>query len=292
MNKAILNAEEPEVVLPEDERSAEEAEITSPQDNIDYDNMSDEEFDEYLNKAYNGELDEVTAEPAGAGAEDIAEETPTASESEKMPFKTFATEEEYNTDRQNFFNEHIGNRLKGARENSDLLNRLKELAVDYYGDTEDPIKALTEDLENQNAARAGTSREKYVEMGNDRRDALAYREQQRQMQDEENKRNDIISKWKTAEERLKQSVPNFDFSKAMENPEFHDMIMQGADVGEAYYAIKLAQLENSAKQNNRQPVSQNAQMKGTKPGSGVNNAMSMNDTDFRKYLNDIMNEGR
>lgn len=291
MSKAILNAEEPEVVLPEDERSAEEAEITSPQGNIDYDNMTDEEFDEYLNKAYNGELDEADVSPEGTGAEDINENS-IVSESENMPFKSFATEEEYNADRQNFFNEHIGNRLKGARENSDLLNRLKELAEDYYGDTEDPIKALTEDLENQNAARAGTSRERYVEMGNDRRDALAYREQQRQMQEEANKRNDIISKWKTAEERLKQSVPDFDFNKAMENPEFHDMIMKGADVGEAYYAVKLAQLENSASKNTRQPFTQNAQMKGTKPGSGVNNAMSMNDSDFRKYLNNIMNEGR
>lgn len=304
MNEAILNARDvvdaddfvaantadPEVVLPEETGNAtDDAEVVSPQ-GIDIDNMSDEEFDAYLKKAYNGELDEAAVSPAGTGAEDEAEEAhkEEATESENVPFKAFATEDEYKAAMQEYFNAHIGDRLKGARENSERLDKIKGLAVGYYGDSDDPIKALVDDLEKQNATRAGMSREEYVRNEALEADAARWREYQARLNEAQRHNDAVIQRWNEEEARLKQSVPEFNFAKAMENPQFHQMVTNGATLGEAYYAIQLGEMQKAAAAKQRTPMKQNAQMKGTKHGSGINNMMSMSDDDFDKEMKRII----
>lgn len=281
------NANNPEVVSPESADT--QTEITQP--SLDIDAMSDSEFDEYLKKAYNGEQDAVTASSVGADAGDTVEEEtePSGTEENKQPFKVFSSEEEYKTDRQRFFDEHIGQRLKNAREDGEIRARLEGFAKDFYKDSDNPLEALMNDLQNQSAQALGMSADNYKQYSEDRRDAEAYREEQRRAQAEQAARDETISRWKNEEQRLKMSVPDFDFSKAMENEAYRELVHSGMSLDAAYYKVQLDEM-NAAKPvtTQRRSVPQNAQTKGVKSGSSVNDMMNMSDDNFLKEINKLM----
>lgn len=100
----------------------------------------------------------------------------------------------------------------------------------------------------------------------------------------EDGRREILERWFRDTERLKKEVPDFDLDTAMQNPEFRDLVISGMSIDGAYYAVKYKELNGSS----RRPIMQNASSRAVKPGSSVNDMMSMNDRDFRKKIKNII----
>jgi hypothetical protein len=248
--------------------------------------MTDAEFDEYLKQTYNGVQDAVTASSEGADAEDIQKEE--AKENNiTEPFKVFNSEDEYRADRQKFFDEHIGDRLKNAREDSEFKAQIESFAKDFYRGSENPLEALLNDLRSQSAQALGMSAENYKEYSEDRRDALIYRAQMEQERMRAAAREETINRWKAEESRLKASVPDFDFAKAMENETYRELVQNGMSLDAAYYKMMLDE-KNASMQQQRRPITQNAASRGTKSGSSVNDMMNMSEDKFLKEIHRMM----
>lgn len=273
----------------------------------DFNNMTDAEFEEYLRGMMNNEVkDEMyetgangeetgaTGEETGANGEEIeaaAEETADNEASGNTPYKTFATPDEYNAAMEQYAQSRYGDELSRGKEAMDLRERLSGLAGDYYDDgEEDPIGRLMGDLESQTAQRRGQSPDEYRQATADRRDAEAYRAQQQAQQTAADETQSIIDRWNMEAERLKQNVPDFDLNTAMENEEFRNMVVHGASIDGAYYAVKYNEIKNAAPaQQTREPIMQNARTAGARPGNSVNEMMALDDNQFRKRLKRIMN---
>lgn len=275
------------------ETTATEAEETTEPD---IEAMSDAEFEEYLRGAAEQEPAEYTeehppeyAEEAGPETEEAAEEAAEAEAVGDTPYKTFATEDDFNAALEQYVTDNYGDRLRRGDEAAALNDRLSQTASRFYDDgEEDPLGRLSGDLEAQTAQRAGQTPEEYRAAEADRRDLEAYRSQQQAQQDIEAGRQQILDRWNAETERLRQNVPDFDLDIAMQNPEFREMVVGGASIDGAYYAMKYNELQSQQEQP-RRSIPQNAQQTGTKPGSSVNDMMSMNDGDFRNQLKRIMN---
>lgn len=295
-----------------EEKAAEEA-VAAPETSEaaepDIDSMSDEEFENYLRSASEAEptgeagndtaaayADEATAEAAGPETEDAAEDAAEAEAIGDTPYKTFATEDDFNAALEQYVTDNYGERLRRGDEAAALNERLSQTASRFYDDgEEDPLNRLTGDLEAQTAQRSGQTPEEFRAAEADRRDLEAYRSQQKAQQDIEAGRQQILDRWNAETERLRQNVPDFDLDTAMQNPEFREMVVGGASIDGAYYAVKYNELQSQqaaqAQEPLRRSIPQNAQQTGTKPGSSVNDMMSMSDGDFRKRLKSIMNNG-
>lgn len=274
MNENNLNANLEEVVQPQGNTGAENGEITNPQ----IDEMSDEDFESYINSAQNGDFGEVQAESYNTG---IAE--PADSDEKSEPFRVFNTQEEY----QGEFDRIIGERLKKSREGMETLEGLKQQALNFYGtdDGDTALAQLIEDLQQQNAEKKGVSVEDYKKQSQDSIDAQKYRNEQSRKMYEQQRIADIQQRWQNESEELKRIIPDFDFVKAMANNEFYDSIVNGMSVSNAYLNVNMQ--NTSAMLKKRRGILQNGNMKGGSAGSVEANPASMTDRDFAKYIERI-----
>lgn len=298
MDEENLNAENEVVVQPQDENGAEDTnvsqgEFTAP----DYDSMSDEEFAEYINSAKSGTVSrgEVQAEgqetqSGEADPADDSDEAPENSrEDEVKPFKSFATQEEY----QSELNRIIGERLKKTREGKEQLDSILQQAGEFYGseDTADIVKRLVDDLRSQNADKQGIDVDTYTKNQQDAIDAKRYREQQRAQEEREQRIQQIRSRWDSEAEELKKVVPSFSFEKAIENKRFYDLITDGHSVSMAYLACNNAAAEsnpsNLADTHKRRSIVQNGNTRGGGSGTVEFNPETASDADFQKYIDKI-----
>lgn len=277
MNENNLNANLEEVVQPQynnDGANNENEEVTTPQ----IDEMSDEDFESYINSAQNGDFGEVQAESYNTG---IAE--PAGSDEKSEPFRVFNTQEEY----QGVIDGIMGERLKKTRESMNTLEGLKQQALTFYGadDGDTALAQLIEDLQMQNAERKGVSIEDYMQQSQDSIDAQKYRNEQSRKMYEQQRIADIQQRWKTESEELKRIVPDFDFVKAMANNEFYDSIVNGMSVSNAYLNVNMP--NTAAMSKKRRGILQNGNMKGGSTGRVEANPAAMTDKDFAKYIERI-----
>lgn len=285
MNEEILNATNEEVVQPQYENNGAEGatasqEITTP----DYNNMSDEEFANYLNSVQNDveqtEI-EVQEQSDEAGVQEETGVTEPA-QVENKPFKSFATQEDY----QGEIDRIIGERLKKNRESMNTLEGLKELSQVFYGgeDGDSALAQLVEDLQSQNAEKRGVSVEVYKQQTQDSIDARKYREQQQQATDRESRIAEVQQKWQSESAELKKIVPDFDFNTAMQNKTFYNNIIEGMSVSNAYLASRQAEAPARPQ---RKAIPQNGTMQSSTTGKVEANPASMSDADFMRYINKI-----
>lgn len=246
--------------------------ITAKYSQPDFESMTDEDFYEYLRQISTRAMRSVSSPET---------DTPKSDKEETEPFKTFSSEEEYNSDRQKYADELYA----PMRTDNETFNKIKELADRYYEGN--GIEKLVADLESLIAEEEGINPDEYREKQELIRDAQSWRSQQSQQKEDDDKRNEIINRWKAEAERLKAKVPDFDFVKAMENPEFRKLIIDGGSISEAYYSLRLADLDNGSAKG-RQPLNQNAASKNAYAGGGVNDLMSLNDKDFMKEIRKII----
>lgn len=270
--------------------------VTAPQKSID--EMSDEEFESYINSAQNGTLNrEVQAEQGDdneyadkGGAENAANDSETgdaepAGSEEAKPFRVFSTQEEF----QGVIDGIMGERLKKNRESMNTLESVKQQALNFYGtdDGDTALAQLIEDLQQQCAEKKGVSVEDYKQQSQDSIDAQKYRNEQKQAVDRDNQIAEIQQRWQRESEDLKAIVPDFDFAKAMQNKAFYENIVNGKSVSTAYLAANKQNTAAAAPKPQRRAIAQNGNMKNAGIGKTETNVDTMSDAEFNRYINRI-----
>ena len=315
MNEENLNAEIEEVVQPQN-NGAEDTEvsqgaITNPQN---VEDMSDEEFDEYLNSVQNGtisrevqatESDDNTTdnddseagntEPGrmasseakrndqpGRMASSEAKRNDQSEEDTEKPFRVFKSQQEY----QSEIDRIMGERLKKNRESINTLQELEAQALNFYGgeDGGSAVSQLIADLQSQNAERKGISVEDYNKQTQDSIDAEKYRNEQERIHRQQEEINNIKSRWNKESEELKSIIPDFDFEMAMRNRTFYEAVVKGSSISTAYLIANKAQAETQVEKPKRKPIRQNGATKNSGIGKVDRNIDAMSDDEFANYI--------
>ena len=252
----------------------------------DVDGMSTEEFEEYLKTCMKEEKPTATGsiEENGLHLNKDKQEKEITPEVERAAAEADSTEK---TNPENTETEVKKEAVPENKEDSELLNKIRSLAKSLYSDSADPIAELVKSLEEKNAGSRGMKVEDYRRSEEDRRDAEEFRRLRKRQRDYEDGRQKILDRWLRDTERLKKEVPDFDLDTAMKNDEFRSLVINGMSIDGAYYAVKYTEMNDRS--GARRPIMQNASSRAVKPGSSVNDMMSMNDGDFRKKLRSIMN---
>lgn len=275
MNENNLNAEFNEEVVQPQTDGAEVAEatqgvVTEPPKDIE--EMSDDEFESYINSAQD-DFDEMQNE------NNTGDAVP-ADVSRNEPFKVFKTQEDY----QGEFDRIIGERLKKSRESMETLEGLKQHALNFYdaSDGDSALRQLVDDLQQQNAEKHGMSVEDYERQMRDSIDAQKYRNEQGRKLYEQQRIADIQQRWRAESAELKKIVPAFDFGAAMQDKTFYENIVDGKSVSNAYLAANRNTSAPSAK--TRRVIQQNGNTRGGSAGVVEANPAAMSDRDFANYI--------
>ena len=290
MDETMMSAEEEVFTQPQ----AAEAEDNSAESQIaeqsagavakprDIENMSDDDFNEYLKQVQSGNVPEVPKEEPQD--EPQTEDTePEDTEEEIKPYKVYKTHDEFQQD----FDRMIGERLKKNRESLDLYDKVKLQARNFYGDAADDtaaVNALLADLTNQNADRRGVETDEYNRQIQDAEDARRWREQQRAASEQEQRQNAQREQLQRDIADVKRIVPAFDFNQAMQNETFRKAIMDGASVQTAYMIANQPKPQKPK----RQPIKQVGMLSGVS-GRSDYDPSRLPDDEFGAYVERIMN---
>lgn len=219
-------------------------------------------------------------------AENNEGETHTA----RRAFKTFETQEEW----QSEIDRIIGDRLKNTHKVIDEYDALKHTLSDYYGakNADEAIRLFREDIDSQMAEREGVNVDVYRRVQNAEQENAQYkrqleainearREEQRQAQ-----ARAIQADWEKQAAELKKAVPNFDLKANMQNSEFADYVVdKRLSIADAYYLTRRAeQMTKASQRQERRPIHENGAMQKTSGGSAYTDINKLSDSDFEKYL--------
>lgn len=292
MDETIMNAEQPEVVQPEnDSAKAAEQQTEAVAKPRDIENMSDDEFAKYLQEVQDGTIQNIAETTStqsddgniGDSDDETGDTDPQEEEAKEIkPYKVYNTHEEFQQD----FDRVMGERLKKNRESLDLFDKVKIQARNFYGDAADDmaaVEALIGDLTNQNADRRGVETEEYNRQTQDAEDARRWRERQQAQITQQQQQNAKNEQLRRDIEDVRRVVPSFDFRKAMENETFRKAIMDGASVQTAYM---IANKPNPTTK--RQPIRQVAMQSGVSGQSDYDPSKLPSD-EFRAYIDKQMN---
>lgn len=277
----------------------------------DISNMSDDEFEKYLDELSSeadedmAEGEETTDEKGGEDNEednsiaedekdvekDTAEEKP--EEVKEEPFKTFATEEEYEAEIQKRIKELGLDKGKGKGKNPDV-DKICKLAKKIYTDSDNPLSEVADELEKQYAEHEGMNVEELREKMSTEEDAKKYRDEQDKKKKANDDRDNIIKKWNEEAALIKHIDPDFDFKKAISDEKFKDALLSGKSVHEAYMLLeKKDKSEDKPEKKKEETKPETIEQNGRNPrkgtGSATVNPASMSDADFKKYLENIKN---
>jgi hypothetical protein len=299
-----------------------EAEPTTPQETVaddvitadedilsadDIDNMSDKEFQEYLDELALGAEsadedtlsddtpDDETPEPEGEELtpEPEPEETEGKEEKEEAaPFRTFATEDEYEAEIKKRIDSATKDKPESDKDSEKAVNRILRIAKKFYKDSENPLDEVANELEKQYAEAEDMDIDELRDKMSTEDDAEKWRAGEEQKANHEKARQDIIDKWNYEAEQLKFIDKDFDFAGALKNEKFKDALLNGKSVIEAYSLIKESEKEEKPaedKKEQRESIDQNARqaLKGT--GESKFNPAKLSDKDFKAYIENIKN---
>lgn len=303
----ITNSNTGEEVVhpPQDSNSVE---VVQPQNELTPDtinNMTSDEFKSYLSELGNkpdeaeGRATEnnTTSEPKVEAEDNSAEEakpeipeqqeemrkeTPPA-ETTDLPYRIFNTEAELDEE----VNSRFRARMKKHNDSIEKYSTLEEMAKVYYPDAEDPISAMTKDLEEQAAEKMNVSADEIRTRTKDKLDAEKYRQQVKENEERNSRTEEIIKGWERDADQLKLINPQFDLKESIKNPEFKKILAGGGTVAQAYSQVYKSAPPKAAE---RPPIQQNAQT-ATVKGSGVSQAdpSKLPTKAFMKYINNIKN---
>lgn len=301
-NKKKKKADDEEIKTPDDIGEDEEM---NPAD------MSDDEFDEYINRARSGSIDDDEPEEDDANADpdeeaddvpeidvgDIAAEEEPESDTEpesEPPYKSFGSEDEYNAD--------IAKAVSAARKQWDLdnearfarLERMERIASAYYPDNDDGFDRLGNDLETELAQRDGISVEEMHKRREREDKAAKWDEQENAKKTAADKRQAIIDAWVKEAGQLMVLFPDFSLEEALKNKDFADALTTGSDVfaayAKAYQNNPDPEPEPEPEPEKREPIPQNGQTKQLSGGGAKRNPAELNSKDFKDYINKIKNK--
>lgn len=280
---------------------------TTPDDII---NMSDDDFEKYINNAKNNTIPKDSSAPAVNESDDksdtdddtdnepsVADEdvsknaTPNAEQT--VPFKSFATEGDFENAVQERINHAFGKRFQAERKQNEQLDALYARAKHFIpGITrENLLEKLADDMYEQ-ARNNGDDLSAMEEREALELKALRYEEQQRQIESQrkyneqvERKRNEMLN-----HEQLIQLMDD-DFSirgYAEKDKAFENDLRSGKTVIEAYKAAKKRNAETAAnnppRQIKRKSITQNATTPRKGSGDVKIDPSKYSDSDFLKYI--------
>lgn len=294
----------------EPESAAEERDVVSPSE------LSDEDFRNYIEGRRNVPADddgyydeplededeaEEPEDASGDEAEEASDEEPTYEF--KEPFRSFATEDEYNSVVQKAIDE--------ARSKWDLDNeavkarydRMDRIARAFFPEDENAFDTLGDDLESQYEERAGRSFDDYLTEHKRDESASKWDAQEQAKADAESNRQKIIDKWVADAGNLKVIEPDFELEDALKNSTFTDALLSGDDVFAAYAKAykgdpdpepepdsdEKPEDKPEEKPASRKPLPQNGDSKSRRSGERSKNPASMTTEEFKEYIRRIKN---
>ena len=252
-------------------------------DRVEAENMTDEEFAEYIRGIKDGTEPRMNT----AGKEHKAPESgnPEGSPEAGKPYRSFETKEEFNS----FMTRTIGERLKNSREDRKRYDSLVQKAQSIYGGSEDDvIDRMFDDIERRAADEAGVSPEDYREDIAIKRDAIAFRAERERKQQHDAEIESQIKSWEEETRMLREAIPDFDFEKAMENESFRNAVLhQNMSLSAAYiYATRNSPEKQGPK---RQEVYEVGNARTRISAARATNPMDMTDEEFARYIAGIKN---
>lgn len=248
-------------------------------------NMTSAEFRQYLDNLGN-ETDAVAEDTEQAEPEPENAEVGTPPEEPAPAYRTFATQEEYEADRNKAISEAFDKRFKNAHERDEMLKRIERSAKSFYGDAEDPVGRMIQDLDAQAAEQSGQTVEEYRSAQSEAAELEAFRAEKAEREKRRRAEEQILADWRRGEADLKTIVPDFDLNDAMRDQAFASALSGGASVAQAYMAM---QSSKPAPKPARREISQNAQ--GVRKGTGESqrNPAKLPPAEFNAYIESIRN---
>ena len=115
-------------------------------------------------------------------------------------------------------------------------------------------------------------------------DAFAYRRERAEAQAREDAINAIQAEWTREETALKAAVPGFELGKAMQNPDFKNLVLnEGMSISAAY--IKLT--SEKALKAPRPAISEIGNNRGIVSSQGAKDYSQMSTEEFMAHMNRI-----
>lgn len=196
-----------------------------------------------------------TEAPQAAAAQAQTEQE-TGNAPARMTWEEIMADPEYNKQMQATVQQRLRS-AKGAEENLGKLAPAIELLANKYGmdmtnmDYDALAKAISDDDQyyEDKALEMGVSVETAKRIDQQERNNARQQAQQQQTLEQQKFRNHIASLERQAEQ-MKQTFPNFDLMKELQDPRFARMTSPsgGLSVEDAYYAIHRAEIQSAGMQ--------------------------------------------
>ena len=195
-------------------------------DNIN--DLTDEEFTDYIDSLVNGEDAPAEVEvPEELGGEP-ASEPQTEPEEPGEPAGDEGGEP------------NVQEEPAEAAPPDERLIRLSDIARAKYPEesADDALSHLLEDMEKEEGASRGIDAENFRRQAAEAREFGAWREEKAERVRAEQEAAEKVREWRADEERLKMMIPSFSLEQAFENEEFKKRVAQnGESVFAAYAAM-------------------------------------------------------
>lgn len=167
-------------------------------------------------------------------------------------------------------------------EQPQVLERIVNIAKTLYGSSGDELTKLAQELEKQAASQKSLDIEEYRSRLTDMKDADSWRKQQREQEEKETARRNLIGQWQRDARELKLIVPQFDLRQALKNSVFANVLSEGGSVAEAF-----VEMMRMPKNPQREMIPQNAQTARRGTGEASFNPSQMSSEDFKRYIDRI-----
>ena len=266
--------------------------------------LSDGDFEKYLNDIIDGnaQLDVPTEATKDGGAEDTAaaenvdeEQSPgnpdTDDNAPTAPFKTFATEKEYQAEIDRIFSK----RHKDYKDKNDRIDYFQNALKRFYGtdSVDDALKAFDAQVLESEAERRGMSTDDVATMHELERKANAYDEQMAQRDAIEAVRARLAEE----EQSIRETDPDFDLNKAYEqSADFKRVLNDTGSVYRAYLSIDKTAHQPPATPQKQPPAKQQrtfretGSMRQSAAGRVETDVSKLSDKDFEDYIKKIKDE--
>lgn len=212
----------------------------------------------------------TVSQDANATRQDIAVTAP--DDERRTQFENYIR-----TDGKQFFDEKvqkiINQRFKETKTMESTIKAtdpiIKTLFSQYGikdGDYEALSNAITEDnhFYEERAKKNGVSVEVQKQWDKMQRENDVLKANQEQIERQQ-RQQQILENWNNQAQTLKQEFPEFDFDEMMNNKDFFDMVVRGASLEQAYFAVNARNMMTTTAQQTEKRVTDNIRARGMRP---------------------------
>ena len=273
------------------------------------DDMSEDDFSEYIERMRNGEDETEPEETKPDEAEQEHEEDDEqpkpepkdseAAESKPEPWRTYATEDEYKADVDKAIADALRQRDLDTAAERARYERMERISRGFYPDDDNAWDKTADELEKQLAEQNDMSVEDYRASRETRDKAAKWDAQEREKLDGKAKQDQIVRKWVEDAGNLMRLYPDFSLEDALKNEKFAEALRGGGDMFSAYaecYLKGAAEPEPDKKEEEpgaasaktetekREPIPQNGSSKRRGTGTSAEDYSNMSSDNFKKEI--------